>query len=88
MPDDKWQLWGTHHRRPDLRRIADPQLVSQLRQHALEPAGVAGGFDAYQNWTCQPTVKHLRLSRGMFQATLDQLARFRIQHRDLLVARV
>ncbi len=77
-----------HHRRPDLRRIADPQLVSQLGQHALEPARVPGGLDAHSHRPLQPRVKRPRFSVGVFQATLNQLACLRIQHGNLLVARV
>jgi hypothetical protein len=29
-----------YHRCPDLRRIPDPELLPQLSQHPLEPAGV------------------------------------------------
>jgi hypothetical protein len=43
------RLLLAHHRRPDLGGIPDPQLVSQLGQHALKPARVPGGFDSHQH---------------------------------------
>lgn len=77
-----------HHRRPDLCRVADPQLVSQLGQHALEPARVASGFDTHSYWPLQLGVEGAGLSVGMFQTALAQLAGLGVQHRNLLVARV
>jgi len=32
-----------HYARSDLAGVTDPQLVSELRQHPLEPLRVAGG---------------------------------------------
>jgi hypothetical protein len=43
------RLLFAHHRRPDLRRVPDPQLMSQFVQHALEPERVSGSFDAYSH---------------------------------------
>ena len=43
-----------HHRCPDLRRVADPQLMAQLGQQALEPARVSRGLDAHPHWSLQP----------------------------------
>ena len=79
-------LLFAHHRRPDLGRVPDPQLVSQLRQHALKPARVPGGLDSHQNWACQLAIEGSRFTAAVFQTTLDQFARFLVQHRDLLVA--
>jgi hypothetical protein len=62
--------------------------VSQLGQQALEPAGVAGGLDAHADPALQSCVESARFSIGVFQTALAQLARLRIQHRNLLVARV
>jgi hypothetical protein len=82
------RLLFAHHRRPDLRRIPDPQLVPQFGQHALEPPRVPGGLDAHSHGARQSCVKRSCFSALVLQATLHQLACLRIQHRNLLVARV
>jgi hypothetical protein len=82
------RLLLAHHRRPDLCCVADPQLVAQLRQQPLEPARVTRGFHAYPYRRWQLGIEGPRLSMGVFQATLNQLARLRVQHRHLLVARM
>src|SRR6266852_5400711 len=82
------RLLFAHHRRPNLRRISDPQLVSQFSQHALEPARVSGGFEPHPHGRGQPRIERPRFATFVFQATLHQLARLRIQHGHLLVARM
>src|SRR5579872_491770 len=78
-----------HHQMPDLRRISNPQLLPQLRQHVLEPLRVAHGLHPHpHHLSLQPLIKLPRLSFLMLESPLPQLARLTIDHGDLLVARV
>jgi hypothetical protein len=62
--------------------------MPQLGQQSLEPLCVTGRLDPHTNRLRQPFVKLSRLAVGVFQSLLDQLSGFRIQHRDVLLARV
>src|ERR1043166_5751594 len=61
--------------------------VPQLRRHPFEPARVSGGFDPHPHRPGQARVERSCFSALVFQATLHQFARLRIQHRNLLVAK-
>jgi hypothetical protein len=55
----------------DLRRVADPQLVLQLRQQTLEPARVPRSFDPHADThflLLQFPVKYLRFSIAVQQS--------------------
>src|SRR5438105_1038881 len=77
-----------HHRRPDLCRVPDPELVSQFAEHPLEPARVSGGFNPHSHRTGQRSVKSPRFAALVLQPALDQLAGLVVQHGNLLVARM
>jgi hypothetical protein len=73
----------------NLRRIPDPYLVSQLRQHPLEPLRLPAGFDPHSYGPLQPRIKgpHLLLSL-VTQRLLHDLSDRQVQRRDLLIARM
>src|SRR5437870_13880344 len=72
---------GTH-----LRRIAHPQLVTQLAQQIRQPVTVAGGFHADQRRRRYLPVELFRLARGLDQLLLPALSRLRVQPTHLLPA--
>src|SRR3984957_1324802 len=74
---------------PYLRPIPDPPLVSQFRQHSLEPLRLPAGLDPHSYRPFQLGVKgpHLLLS-FVAQCLLHHLSGHRVQQRDLLIARM
>ena len=80
-----------HPCRFDLRRVAHPQLVLQLCQQALEPAGIAGGFHPHAHLhspELQVAVKLLGLSIAVLQLLFAAFSRFRVDPSVLLKARM
>src|SRR5438128_9906636 len=70
----------------NLRRIAHPQLVTQLAQQIHQPVAVAGGFHADQRGRRYLPVEPFRVARGLYQLLLPGLSRLRIQPTHLLPA--
>src|SRR5213076_114960 len=70
----------------NLRRIAHPQLVTQLAQQIHQPVTVAGGFHADQRRRRYSPVEPFRVARGLYQLLLPGLSRLRIQPTHLLPA--
>src|SRR5438094_7759309 len=68
----------------NLRRIAHPQLVTQLAQQIHQPVTVAGGFHADQRRRRYLPVEPFRVARGLYQLPLPGLSRIRIQPTHLL----
>src|SRR5947207_9664650 len=68
----------------NLRRIAHPQLVTQLAQQIHQPVTVAGGFHADQRRRRYSPVEPFRVARGLYQLLLPGLSRLRIQPTHLL----
>src|SRR5271157_4374301 len=75
-----------HLQGPDLGGVAQPQLVSQSGQHALEPQGVAARLHADDYFPLQLGVKLLGLSR--IQLAFHVLPGFGIEHSNLLETRM
>jgi hypothetical protein len=75
-----------HAAGPNLRRIAHPQLVSDLRQQVHQPVTVAGGFHPDQRRRRHLPVEPLGIARGLYQLLLAGFARLRIQPTNLLPA--
>src|SRR5947209_997405 len=71
----------------DRRRIPDPQLVLTIRQQTLKPMRVSAGLDPHHHRPLESLVKSPGFPR-MQQRAFDQLARFLLQHCDLLEARM
>jgi hypothetical protein len=82
------RLLPPHGASPNLGRIAQPQLVPEFGHHAPEPLRVTAGLDADQRRLRQVGVKRSGLSVLMFQPARHDLARFLLQHRNHLVARM
>src|SRR5206468_10789083 len=72
----------------NLRRIAHPQLVTQLAQQIHQPVTVAGGFHADQRRRRYLPVEPFRVARGLDQLLLSGLSRLRVQPTHLLPAGV
>src|SRR5206468_3539650 len=72
----------------NLRRIAHPQLVTQLAQQIHQPVTVAGGFHADQRRRRYLPVEPFRVARGLYQLLLPGLSRLRVQPTHLLPAGV
>src|SRR5881409_417892 len=72
----------------NLRRIAHPQLVTQLAQQIHQPVAVAGGFHADQRGRRYLPVEPFRVARGLYQLLLPALSRLRVQPTHLLPAGV
>src|SRR5678815_211359 len=70
----------------DLRRISDPDRVSQVLHQFQKPLTVARGLHAYQRWGPQLLIKHFGLSRGVHQLALAPLPGLRVHPRNLLPA--
>src|SRR5438128_10930399 len=70
----------------NLRRIAHPQLVTQLAQQIHQPVTVAGGFHADQRRRRYLPVEPFRVARGLYQLPLPALSRLRVQPTHLLPA--
>src|SRR5207244_1018312 len=75
-----------HQAGTNLRRIAHPQLVTQLAQQIHQPVAVAGGFHADQRGRRYLPVEPFRVARGLYQLLLPGLSRLRIQPTHLLPA--
>ena len=58
----------------NLRRVTDPQLVSQFRQQTLKPLDRSSGFDPHADRTGQAAVEGVSLAVLVFQPPLDQLS--------------
>jgi murein L,D-transpeptidase YcbB/YkuD len=74
--------------RSDLPRLPHHQLVPQPGQHLRKPARVARGLDPHQRRLLQPGVESPRFPVLVLQLLFHDLARLRVQHRNLLRARV
>src|SRR5271166_3139797 len=75
-------------RRPDLTRMAHPQLDAALVQQSLEPARAAGGLHAHAHrLTLQAAVKRFGLA-AVLQPALAALAGSAVTKCDLLKARM
>src|SRR5437867_5714410 len=84
-------LLPTHTSCSDLRRVAHPQLVLQLRQQPLEPAGMPGRFHPQSHVDSpelQFAIKLLRFSIAVLHLLLAAFSRFRVNPSDLLKARM
>src|SRR6266446_9286028 len=73
-----------HIRSANLRRIADPNIVSCRRGHFHKPLAVPGRLHSNQSWPRQSTVKLLRFSRRMLQFLFSGLSSRRVQPTNLL----
>src|SRR5713226_9179642 len=73
-----------HLRSANLRRIADPNIVSCRRGHFHKPLAVPGRLHSNQSWPRQSTVKLLRFSRRMLQFLFSGLSSRRVQPTNLL----
>src|SRR5216684_3490679 len=71
-------------RSANLRRIADPNIVSRRRGHFHKPLAVPGRLHSNQSWPRQSTVKLLRFSRRMLQFLFSGLSSRRVQPTNLL----
>src|SRR5215472_4298879 len=71
----------------DLRRIADPYFIIELRQQALEPARVSGGLYSHAYLFPQLAIELFSLS-AMRQPPFSAFSCFRVHPSDLLHARV
>src|SRR6266480_6612077 len=77
-------LLFAHHRRADLRRIANPQFMPIVTEHLFEPLRGEGGFYADADGSRQCSIKPLGLARAMLQAARYKFARRGIHHCDFL----
>jgi hypothetical protein len=77
-----------HHGCTDLRCISDPEFVAVFLQHSLEPLRIEGRFHPDSRRTWKAGIKLLGFSVLMFQPALEHLTGCRIQHRNLLEARM
>src|SRR5947199_760948 len=77
-------LLFAHHRRADLRRIANPKFMPIVTEHLFEPLRGEGGFYADAGGSRQCSIKPLGLARAMLQAALYKFARRTIHHCDFL----
>src|SRR5260370_1554416 len=73
-----------HIRSANLRRIADPNIVSCRRAHFHKPLAAPARLHSNQTWPRQSTVKLLRFSRRMFQFLFSGLSSRRVQPTNLL----
>src|SRR5258708_36595746 len=71
---------------PDLRRISDPDFVSQVLHQFDEPLTVAGRFHADQRRRRQLLIKHLGVPSCVHQFLRATLPSLRVQPRHLLPA--
>src|SRR5947208_15580945 len=82
------RLLFSNHPRADLGRVTDPQFVSLLYKHPLEPMRVTSGFHPHAGGSWKSRVKGPGFSGLVFQPALNDFAGLGIQHRDLLEARM
>jgi hypothetical protein len=75
-------------RRPNRRRIADPQLHPQLRQQPFEPARMPTGLHAYSHRLAPQRAVELFGLLHVLQPPLAALSSFRVHHCNLLKPRV
>src|SRR3984957_11598546 len=80
------RLLLAHVTGPDLRRIPDPDLVSQVFHQLHEPLAVARGLHADQHRRRQLLVKLLGVAAGMYQLPLPTIPGLCIQPTHLLPA--
>src|ERR1700685_2246930 len=80
------RLLLAHVTGPDLRRIPDPDLVSQVFHQLDEPLAVARGLHADQHRRRQLLVKLLGVAAGMYQLPLPTIPGLCIQPTHLLPA--
>src|SRR5437868_10944491 len=73
---------------PDLRRIAHPHLVSQLRHQIQKPLAVPSRFHSNQRRGRQRGVEPSRFPVTVLELTLGRLTAFRIHPRYLLPRRM
>jgi len=96
VPEEVQQMSGVtpiglrlaDHHRPDLRRIADDDLVAQLVQQRMEPEGVSGALDTDGDGCRQRGVELLDAAALVQQTVLLDLARGGVEDRHLLIPRV
>src|SRR5438132_1296275 len=72
--------------RPECARHLLPRARALLDQQSFKPLRVTAGFQPDTNCVWQRSIKPLGLTALVFQPALDDLARLRIQHRNLLEA--
>src|SRR5262245_47001694 len=82
------RLLLAHIAGPNLRRIAYPHLVSQLRQQIEKPLAVPSRFHSNQRWDRQVCVESSRLSATVLELALGSISRFRVHPRYLLPGRM
>ena len=75
-------------RRPNLGRVPDPQLVSQLPQQPLEPARRPAGFHPHSHHLARQAAVKLFRFPAVLQSPLTPFPSFRIHKRNLLKPRV
>jgi hypothetical protein len=74
--------------RPDLRGIADDDLVAKLVQQRMKPEGVARALDTDPDGSRERRVELLDAAALVQQTLLLDLARGRVEDRHLLIPRV
>src|SRR6516165_7306157 len=77
-----------HHGCTDLRCISYPEFVMVFLQHPLEPLCIEGRFHPDSRRTWKAGIKLLGFFVLMFQPALENLTGCRIQHGNLLEARM
>src|ERR1700683_1158405 len=80
------RLLLAHVTGPDLRRISDPDLVSQVFHPLNEPLTVARGLHADQHRRRQLLIKHFGVSAGMHQLPFPVIPGLAVQPTHLLPA--
>jgi len=73
---------------PNLRRIANPHFVPQLRQQLQKPLTISSSLHADPRARRKLPIKVLRSSRFMHQLPIPGLARLLVKPRNLLPTRV
>jgi hypothetical protein len=76
------------HHRPDLRGIADDDLVAQPVQQRMKPEGVSGALDTDRDGSRERRVELLDAVAIMHQMPLLDLARGGVEDSHLLIPRV
>src|SRR5450755_5160948 len=80
------RLLLAHKTGPDLRRISDPDLVSQILHQFQEPLAVARCLDADQCRWRQLLIELLGVTRSVHQFLFPGFPSLRVQPRHLLPA--
>jgi hypothetical protein len=72
----------------NLRRVTNPQFVTELGEQAFEPMDRTSRFDAYPHRLRQSAVERLGFPVFVLQPSLQQFSRGIVHHGNLLIARV